>query len=231
MADFHQNHDNISTHVVTVGQVYNEFSSGGQDVAAIRDFARLNYEKSLADSSEFNYLLLMGDASYDYKNRLTNNTNFVPVYEGGSFLNLQSSFITDDFFAYLDPSEGNVNNSFNGEVMDIGVGRIPVVSQSEAFSYINKVKQYTTANNRFGDWRNRVLLMADDVDVVTGWETIFVTESEVLQNIINNRSKAFNINKIYEDAYTQVSTTGSESYPEASDDMFRQVQQGNLVTN
>ena len=229
LAGFHQQNEGISTHVVTVNQVYNEFSSGGQDIAAIRNFARLNYEKSLADSIDFNYLLLFGDASYDYKDRLTNNTNFVPVYEGGSSLNLQSSFITDDFFGYLDPGEGDVSVDFTGEVMDVGIGRIPCQTLTEAQEYVDKVIHYSTANIRFGSWRNDVLLMADDVD--ESWETTFVNNSEDLEEIVKSRSEAFNVNKIYTDAYQQVSTTGSETYPEATNDMFRQVQSGNLVTN
>lgn len=229
LAAFHKQNDDINSHVVTVQQVYNEFSSGGQDIAAIRNFARLNYEKSISENTDFNYLLLFGDASYDYKDRLTNNTNYVPVYEGGSSLNLQSSFITDDFFAYLDPGEGDAGVDFVGEIMDVGVGRIPTVTLSQAQDYVDKIIHYSTAANRFGSWRNNILLMADDVD--ESWETMFVENSEDLENIVKNRSEAFNVSKIYEDSYQQVNTTGSETYPEATNDMFRQVQAGNLVTN
>ena len=229
LARYHEEQDGISCQVVTIQQVYNEFSSGGQDIAAIRDFARLIYEKSKSDTVPFNYLLLFGDASYDYKDRLSNNTNYVPVYEGGSSLNLQSSYITDDFFAYLDPGEGDASSDFTGEIMDIGVGRIPSVTLTEAQSYVDKVVHYSSSSKRFGSWRNDVLLMADDVD--EGWETMFLDNSEDLENIVRNRSAAYNVNKIYEDSYQQVNTTGSETYPEATNDMFRQVQSGNLVTN
>ena len=30
------------------------------------------------------YLLLFGDASFDYKDRITNNTNFVPAYQSNN---------------------------------------------------------------------------------------------------------------------------------------------------
>lgn len=229
LAAFHQQNEGITSHVVSVQQIYNEFSSGGQDISAIRNFIRNNYEKSFTEGVEFKYVTLIGDASYDYKDRLTGNTNFVPVYEGGSSLNLQASFITDDYFAYLDPGEGNAGQDFVGEVMDVGVGRIPSVTLAEAQNFVDKVIHYATYENRFGSWRNNILLMADDVDEV--WETMFVTNSEDLENIVKNRSEAFNVSKIYEDSYQQVSTTGSETYPEATNDMFRQVQAGNLVTN
>lgn len=227
LADFHQNYDQMSVHVVTVDQVYNEFSSGGQDVSAIRDFTRFMYNQAATSPTELKYLLLFGDASYDYKDRIANNSNFVPVYEYGSSLNLYSSSITDDYFAYLDSSDGGGN--LLGQGMDVGVGRIPSMTAGQANAYVDKVMAYTTGEERFGDWRNRVLLMADDRDL--GWEDTFVASSEKFTNIINNASEAFNVEKIYTDAYQQVSTTGSESYPDASQDMFRKVEQGNLITN
>lgn len=229
LADFHINNDGISTHVVTTSQVYNEFSSGGQDIAAIRDFSKLNYEKAMDEGKDFNYLLLFGDASYDYKDRITNNSNYVPVWESQASLNLQVSSITDDFYAFLDSSEGA--GSFSGDIMDISVGRIPSATLEDAQSYVTKVIHYTTGTERFGDWRNRVLLMADDVDPNESWETTFVVNSEKFSRRVLQSSEAFNIDKIYLDAYDQQSTTGGQTYPEASKDMFRKVQQGNLLTN
>ncbi len=227
LRDFHINEDGISTIVVTTDQVYNEYSSGGQDIAAIRDFARHNYEKASAAGTEFNYLLLMGDASYDYKDIIASNSNYVPVWESQSSLNLEVSAITDDFYGFLDSAEGS--GSFSNQIMDVSVGRIPCSSLSQAQGYVDKVLHYSSGSQRFGDWRNRVLLMADDSD--EGWERMFVTSSEEFANKISAVSKSFNIEKIYMDAYEQASTTGGETYPEASNDMFRKVQQGNLITN
>jgi hypothetical protein len=42
LADFHRT-KGLSVAVVTPQQIYNEFSSGSQDVSAIRDFARMLY--------------------------------------------------------------------------------------------------------------------------------------------------------------------------------------------
>ncbi len=229
LRDFHINEDGITTVVVTTDQVYNEYSSGGQDIAAIRDFARHNYEKAQTEGTEFNYLLLMGDASYDYKDIIASNSNYVPVWESQSSLNLEVSAITDDFYGFLDSAEGS--GTFANQIMDISVGRIPCSSLSQAQGYVDKVLHYSSGSQRFGDWRNRVLLMADDMDDIGGWERTFVTSSEEFANKISAASESFNIDKIYLDAYDQVSTTGSETYPEASNDMFRKVQQGNLLTN
>ena len=57
--------------LLPIEEVYNEFSSGAPDVSAIRDFMKMFF--TTVRSSTFDmpkYLLLMGDASYDNKNRL-----------------------------------------------------------------------------------------------------------------------------------------------------------------
>jgi hypothetical protein len=229
LADFHRETDNMIVEVVDVEEVYNEFSSGGQDISAIRDMARMLYERSNAASGRFKYLLLMGDASYDYKNRITGNDNFVPIYEDPYSFSLGNSIITDDFYALLDPNEGN---QLSIAQQDIGVGRIPSRTSGQADAYVKKVKAYANSAQRFGDWRNRILLIADDMDDPFAWEDIFITlGSEPLEVRAKNASSAYNIDKVYADAYRQVSTTGRQSYPEASRDIFRKVQQGNLVTN
>lgn len=233
LADFHTNNDDIETKVVTVNEVYNEFSSGGQDITAIRDFARHLYKKAQAGGLSFKYMLLFGDASYDYKDRTANNSNYVPIWESESSLNLKGSYITDDYYGFLDDNEGGNGNitSLSGDVLDIGIGRIPCETEGQASAAVDKIINYTNGANRFGNWRSKILMMADDLDDEDNWEWRFVTSSEEFQQIVNDEDNAFNVSKVYSDAYKQVSTTGGESYPEAHDEMFRRVQQGCLVTN
>jgi hypothetical protein len=64
LAAHREGHSGWTTTVVTTEEVYNEFSSGRQDVSAIRDFARHLYNKN---PSALKALLLIGKASYDYK--------------------------------------------------------------------------------------------------------------------------------------------------------------------
>ncbi len=47
LANHHRSFDNMAVSVYTVDQLYNEFSSGGQDITAIRNFMRFLYEKSV----------------------------------------------------------------------------------------------------------------------------------------------------------------------------------------
>lgn len=225
LAAFHEETDGLESLVVTTEEVYNEFSSGGQDITAIRDMSKMFFDRQ---DGVYKYLLLFGDASYDYKDRLTGNDNYVPVYESSASYSLSNSFITDDYYGYLDNSEGS--GGFSGNGIDIAIGRIPARSLGQAQSYVNKVKVYSTGENRFGDWRNRILLVADDLDEAN-WETAFVNTSEQIEDRIDIVTRAFNVDKVYIDSYVQQSSAGSEAYPEASRDFYQAVQQGNLITN
>jgi hypothetical protein len=127
LAEFHRSNPTnpLSVHVVTPQQVYNEFSSGAQDVTAIRDMMRMFYERSTSWQDMPRYLLLFGDASYDYKDRLASNTNFVPSYQSEESLQPTTSFVSDDYFGLLDPHEGRWNPT-DQDALDIGIGRFPV---------------------------------------------------------------------------------------------------------
>ena len=94
---------NLKSIIVTPEQIYNEFSSGSQDVSAIRDFLRMLYKKP---ESQLKYLLLFGDGSYDPKERVINNTNFIPTYQSQNSTHPIYSYVTDDYFALLDDDEG-----------------------------------------------------------------------------------------------------------------------------
>ncbi|TNE28231.1 MAG: type IX secretion system sortase PorU [Bacteroidetes bacterium] len=223
LADFHVQYDGLTTVVVTPQQVYNEFSCGAQDITAIRDFIRMLYKRN---TDPLDYVLLMGDASYDYKDRVPNKQNFVPIYESVNSNSLYSSFMTDDYFVCVGDNDG-VNVSV--ENLDVMIGRMPVKSKAEAEVAVSKIIDYKTAPESFGDWRNRLAFVSDDAD--EAWETVLTQEPEYVASIVDTTYPAFNIEKIYSDSYTQTSSSGSQSYPEARDALYRSVQRGNLVTS
>ena len=84
LAAFRRQHDNLTVNVVTIDQVYNEFSSGAPDITAIRDYAKYLYDQDL--NNQFRYLLLFGDCSYDYKSQSLSNTNKIPTYQSRNSL-------------------------------------------------------------------------------------------------------------------------------------------------
>jgi len=106
IAEIHEQHDGINSFITTPGKIYNEYSSGKQDIAAIRNFVRHLYVKN---PDKFKYLLFVGDASYDYKNRLSNNSNLVPTFQTVSSHDPIYSWASDDFFGFLDENEGMPN--------------------------------------------------------------------------------------------------------------------------
>ena len=224
LAAFHREYSGLSTFITTPDIIYNEFSSGAQDITAIRDFVKMMYDKA-QPGKEPKYLLLFGDASYDFKNRTQGNTNFVPSYESVESLSPVDSFVSDDYFGLLDPDEGQ---SANGS-LDIGVGRFPVATIEQARSAVEKVMHYCSNDDRVkNDWRNVVTFVGDDQNE---GGNLFIEDSEDLARIVETTYKNYNVDKIYSDAYTMVSTPGGARYPEVNEVINKRVEKGSLIMN
>lgn len=224
LAAFHRENSGFSVLLTTPEKIYNEFSSGAQDITAIRDFVKMIYDKAQPGKSP-RYLLLFGDASYDFKDLTQNNTNFVPSFESVESLSPVSSFVSDDYFGLLDDGEGQ---SANG-VLDIGIGRFPVASAEQAATAVDKVIHYCSQNESVkNDWRNVVTFVGDDQNE---GGNLFIDDSEDLARIIENNYKKFNVDKIYSDAYPMVSTPGGARYPEVNEVINKRVDKGTLMMN
>jgi len=221
LADFHLQKDNIISVVVTPQQIYNEFSSGMQDVTAIRDFVKYQYDK---ESSNLKYLLLFGDGSYDPKNRIENNTNYIPTYQSANSTYPTESYVTDDYFGLLDEEEG----LFTYDLVDIGIGRFPVATLSEANILVDKVEEYYNISS-FGSWRNDIAFIADDGDSFDG--NTHMWQADSLANHVADSYDKINIQKIYLDNYQQESTPGGPRSENAQDAINNRVKKGALLVN
>ncbi|HEV8506451.1 MAG TPA: type IX secretion system sortase PorU, partial [Chitinophagaceae bacterium] len=225
LADFHRAKNNLKYAIATTEQVYNEFSSGIPDPCAIRDFVKMFYDRSSsAPSSRPKYLLLFGDASFDYKDRVNNNTNLVPAYENGNSLDPLNSYTSDDFFGFLDDIE-DINSTIIINQLDIGTGRIPAKNAEEAKNYIDKVEAYYSKES-LGPWRNSQLFIADDEDF-----NLHLQDAEVLTTTSQTKAPVFNITKTYLDAFRQESGAGGSRYPQANQIINNQVYNGTLIWN
>ncbi|MDD4604131.1 MAG: type IX secretion system sortase PorU [Bacteroidales bacterium] len=224
LAQFHREKDGFSVFITTPDKIYQEFSSGAQDVTAIRDFVKMLYDKAIP-GKEPKYLLLFGDASYDYKNRTNNNTNYVPAFESVNSLSPSDSFISDDYYGKLDASEGQ---NASGE-LDLGIGRLPVSSLQQATASVNKILHYCENNDAVkNDWRNVFTFVADDQNE---GGNAFIEYSEDLAKFIDTTYKDYNIDKIYSDAYNMISTPGGKRYPEVNEAINKRVEKGCLIMN
>ncbi len=249
LAAFHRSHDNLSVNVATTQQVYNEFSSGLQDPTAIRDFARMFYDRAgNSYTSSPKYLLLFGDGSFDPKHRVSGNNNYVVTYESAnSFLPAGGTYVTDDYFVLLDSTvttPPDVVNPISGTnySLNMSVGRIPADNVTEARSCVNKIISYETASGQpvtastaccntqtqynLANWRNRICFIAHD-----GEQNQFQDACETMADYVTANYKNLNINKIYLDAYTMVQTPGGPRYPSVNIAIDEQMNQGLLIYN
>lgn len=231
LANYHRNANNLHVTVVTPQQIYHEFSSGKQDISAIRNFVKMFYDRASGGVDAPKYLLLFGDASIDFKNRLPNNTNLVPSMQSINSLAPTSSFVTDDFYGMLDDGEGNISVSntsvaTGSALIDIGVGRFVVSTLEQARDAVSKTIHYMTSREALGDWRNLICLIADDED-----NNLHVIQSENHVPNIQNRYPIANIDKIYLDAFQQVSGAGGQRYPDVNEEINRKMKRGWLMWN
>ena len=225
LAAHHFQHDGLKSVVATTDQIYNEFASGTPDPTAIRDFAKLYYDKANGDSSKMpKYLLLLGDASYDYQNRLKNNTNFVPAYESNNSLDPLSSYTSDDFFGFLNDND-NINSNASGNLLDIGIGRIPARNLTDAKNVTDKIIRYTQKES-LGPWRNDLTFVADDED-----GNLHLNDAEIMSSTVSAISPVSNEQKIYLDAYKQQSGSGGSRYPDVNAAINNKIFSGTLIWN
>lgn len=222
LADFHRNKSNLKIKVVTLEEIYNEFSGGSQDITAIRDFMKVYYDRGNADT-HLKYLLLFGDGSFDYKDKIENNSNIVPTYETIHSLHPVNSYVTDDYYGFLDDYEGGMENN----VLDIGIGRLPVSTIEQAQQVVDKIISYGSNNKQVQkDWRNTICFIADDEDF-----NAHIDYANRMATFVDTSYNNFNIDKIYLDAYKQESTPGGQRYPEVQSAINDRVQQGALIVN
>ncbi len=223
LANYHIQQDNLKVIVVTPTAIYNEFSGGIQDIAGIKDFIKMYYDKYKSTATPLKSLLLFGDASYDYLDRINNNTNKVPCWESVNSFDPLQSYVTDDFYGYLDDVE-SINNS-TPTLLDIGIGRVPANTLAEAKAYVDKVIQYSSSN-ALGAWRNQITFVADDED-----GNLHLNDAEVLSGTASTTANAFVQQKIYVDAYKQESASGGSRYPIVNEAINNKIFNGNLVWN
>lgn len=224
LAAFHQQKDQLKSTVVTTEQLYNEFSSGSPDPVAIRDFVKMYYDRAGADSSRRpKYLLLFGDASFDYKKRLPANTNLVPGFESENSLEPLATYTSDDFFGFLDDADDI--NSNTAPLLDIGIGRIPASTSIEAEAIVQKIIAYSDTAS-FGAWRNEMSFVADDED-----NNLHLQDAELITKSVSDLAPVFNTEKIYLDAFSQQSGSGGARYPQVNAAIDQRMSTGNLIWN
>lgn len=234
----------LEVHVETLGRIYNEFSSGMQDATAIRMFTKMFYDRNASEPGpDIKYLCLFGDGTFDPKNRVANNNNFIPTFqfdEGDASESHIAMMPADSYFGILDDNEA-IGGS---DEIDVYVGRMLVSNNQMAKELVDKVEHYmnngsgiystATTNcsdddysSTFGDWRTKYVLIADDEE-----DNYFLKfDCEPQYDYVSETLPEMNAIKIYQDAYPQVTTAGGERYPEVNEEIDRRIERGALVVN
>ena len=224
LAQINRDNNNLNVQVVDVQHIYNEFSSGNQDISEIRNFVRYVYSNQ-SNENALKYICLFGDASFDYKDRISSNTNIIPSWYSLNSFSLSSSYVSDDFFGMMDFNEGLMSSS---NKLDIAVGRILADSNDRAVDLVDKIESYYSQDS-FDDWRNKLIVISDDVD--EPWENIIQSTSNNIADLISENKPFFNTKKILSDAYNQETSSGGERYPEVKNQIINGMKQGALVIN
>lgn len=218
LADHRRSDSQLEVVSIPVSKVFTEFAGGSKDPTAMRDLARMVYTRD----PQFKYLLLMGDATYDYLNRSTEVPyhNYIPAWETEESLDPIRSFPSDDYFALLDTEEGH--NLIGA--LDIAVGRLPVASAEEAMAIVDKIIYYDSSPLTLNDWRQRIVMVADDQD-----SNLHLKQADGLADNVAAEHPDLNIQKIYLDAYPQESTPGGDRYPDVNNDIDLNMKKGALT--
>ncbi|MDO7170804.1 type IX secretion system sortase PorU [Mariniflexile sp. AS56] len=225
LAQINRTQYNLNVKVFSLTSIYNEFSTGNQDIGAIRNLVKYVYDNASAPEKKIKYLCMFGDGSFDYKNRVPNNTNIVPSWHSYSSFNLTSSFVSDDFYGMMDANEGTMATS---DKLDIAVGRVLADTPQRAKELVDKVELYYNKDS-FGSWRNNFVVVSDDVD--KDWEGILQETTDNVGNLVMNNKPFMNVVKIHTDAFQQETSAGGNRYPQVTNEFVNAIDNGALVVN
>ncbi len=233
IVQLHRERDGITAYAATTEEVYNEFSSGAKDPSAIRLFLKHLRDRSDEDKRPTS-LLLLGAASYDYKNLLGSVSDFVPTLEsyGNDIEGAETP--SEDNFGYLEDNAGTDPERYapRGK-LEVAIGRLPVHTVEEAQNMVEKIDIYSSRSyvndpsqpnqsGNFGSWRNELTFVTDD-----GFEKNM--ENMILSHdYIQNNIPYIHLNKFYSDNYTRETSSVTNRIPELEDAIREQVENGCL---
>lgn len=229
LARYHKDLQGLNVKVVTTDKIYEEFSSGKQDISAIRNFLRYVYVNASNPSKRLKYVGIIGDTSIDYKNRLPNNNNIVPTFQTIDGISESYSFMSDDFFGNMDENEGTIGQkSGDIDLLDIAMGRMISDNVQDANAMVDKVINYTSKSS-YGNWRTNFVLVSDDVDKPT--EAILQQSLDDLGEEIAIQKPFINVKKIHSDSYKQETSAGGDRYPDVNIAIKDAIEAGAIIMN
>jgi len=192
---------------IDVQDIYDEFSGGLLDPAAIRNF--LAYAAANWDPAPM-FVTLLGDGSYDYKNNSgTSPGNWIPPFQ-----DRDSTY--DDWYVRVEGGD---------DFPDMAIGRLTVQTAAEANALVDKIIAYDR-EPEVGPWQSRILMVSDDLvnpDQPHDVEGYFIIDSEFLS--VRVMPQELDMTKLYLAQYPLEGRTK----PRARDEFLRLFNEGALI--
>lgn len=230
IAALHERMDGMRVAVLDPEQIYREFSGGKPDFQAFRRLLKMWYDRGeSADGHRIGYCLLMGRPSADNKMLLASTkAAYKPmlIWQSYDGLSEHLSYSNDDLIGMLDDCR---ETEFQIQSMNltIPIGRIPVTDSKEALEMAAKIEKYCE-NPTYGPWRNRIMLIADDDD-----RGDHLDQAQAVYNGMRSQGNGTNFvyDRLYLDQYPRVMTGLGPTYPQATERMMRNYNDGVILTD
>lgn len=160
----------LRTKLIDVNDIYDEFNYGMMSAESIKEFLKYAYSNWIAPNPK--YVLIIGDANYDYKDIYTpapsiRKKNLVPSF---------GNPVSDVWFTVFDEAAIPSQQMY--------IGRIPAQNNEQVIAYLNKHKKYL--DRPFDEWNKTYLLFSGgDAQKQTELEQIKKVNDNIFQNIIS----------------------------------------------
>jgi hypothetical protein len=215
--DYRNSSGSLRAAFVTTEEIYTEYSSGTLDPTALRDYIGQAFKEWEVKPQ---YVILLGDATYDYRNIVTTQKQLVPTMQrendtDGNDENYSTN--TDDYFVRITSGDS---------MIDLITGRFPVETVEQADMVIDKLIRYEQTKN-FGAWRHTSVLSADD-NIPCGEGENFVGQSETLLRYYS--PEWVEARKIYLPGYP-TEKVPTDRKPGATADLMQFINRGAVITN
>lgn len=228
----HTDREGLQVEVIAPEDIYNEFSSGTPDATAYRRLMKMLYDRGSAEGGRPRYLLLFGDGAYD--NRFVSNewkdlpqnirNNMLLTYQTDNSLT-SYSYVVDDYFGFLGDNTGKYIDRDN---LDIGIGRFPVRTVTEARDMVDKVTSYM--DNAVGDWKNKLCFIADDGSNSDNYDTAHQLQANGLADGLEYKRAEYISKKIFFDAFKK-DKSGKGAYPDVESLIRKTLKEGCFMVN
>ena len=150
-------------------------------------------------------------------------SDFLLCYESENSYSETNCFVSDDYFCMLDDNEGG--DLVTSDKADVAVGRISARTADEAQVVVDKIESYIN-NKEAGSWQNIVCFMGDD-----GNQNQHMADADAGARQVETLYPNLLVKRIMWDAYTRVTSSTGNSYPDVTRLIKQQIQQGALMMN